>query len=169
MRGRFLGAQIALASDSAGTVYALWNAGATNGAPERIFFSSSTNGGASWSAKADVSTAAPGVEHGFPAITAGTAGDVRIAWMDTRMADSHNHPLWNTFHRASTNGGATWSAEAQLSGAVRGYDYIQPNGFRFPFGDFFSIGIDNQGATHVVWGEGMNYQSPGSIWHASGR
>ncbi len=165
----FLGAQIALASDAAGTVYALWNAGTTDAGPERMYFSSSTNGGGNWSAKVDVSTAGAAIEHCFPAITAGAAGDVRIAWMDTRMVDSRNHPLWNTFHRASTNGGATWSEEAQLSGPVRGYDYIQPNGFRFPFGDFFSIGIDNQGATHVVWGEGRNYKSPGSIWYTRGR
>ena len=67
----FLGAQIALTSDAAGTVYALWNAGTVHGGPERIYFSSSTTGGASWSAKADVSTADDQVEHCFPAITAG--------------------------------------------------------------------------------------------------
>jgi hypothetical protein len=160
----FLGAQIALASDAAGTVYALWNAGTINGGPERMYFSSSTTGGASWSAKADVSAAANGVEHSFPAIVAGGAGDVRIAWMDTRHA-----PLWNVFQRSSSNGGATWSDESLLSGPVRGYDYILPDGFRFPFGDYFSIAIDNLGNTHVVWGEGRNYKSPGSIWYSRGR
>jgi len=164
----FLGAQIALASDAAGTVYALWNAGPAHAAPERMYFSSSTSGGASWSAKADVSAADSQVEHCFPAITAGVAGDVRIAWMDTRRA-----PLWNVFHRSSSNGGATWSPETQLSGPTRsydrGYDYVRPEGFRFPFGDYFSIAIDNLGNTHVVWGEGRNYKSPGSIWYTHGR
>lgn len=160
----YLGAQIALASDAAGTVYALWNAGVANGGPERIYFSSSTTGGASWSAKADVSSADGQVEHCFPAITAGAAGDVRIAWMDTR-----NNSLWNVFHRSSSNGGATWSAEMQLSEPVRGYDYILPDGFKFPFGDYFSIAIDNLGNTHVVWGAGRNYKSPGSIWYTHGR
>jgi hypothetical protein len=164
----FLGAQIALASDAAGTIYALWNAGSANSGPERMYFSSSIDG-ESWAAKTDVSSAAVSVEHCFPAITAGAAGDVRIAWMDTRTRDAHNRPLWNTFYRASTNGGATWLVESQLSGSVRGYDYILPDGFRFPFGDFFSIGIDNQGASHVVWGEGRNYKSPGSIWYTRGR
>jgi hypothetical protein len=160
----YLGAQIALASDAAGTVYALWNAGTAHGGPERMYFSSSTSGGASWSAKADVSAADNQVEHCFPAITAGIAGDVRIAWMDTR-----NSPLWNVIHRTSSNGGATWSGETQLSGPARGYDYVRPNGFRFPFGDYFSIAIDNLGNTHVVWGEGRNYKSPGSIWYTHGR
>jgi len=161
----FLASQMALASDDAGIVYALWNAGSVAGGPERIYFSSSTNGGESWSAKFDVSDARLGVEHCFPAITAASTGDVRIAWMDTRKADRQGHPLWNTFYRASTNGGATWSPESKLSGPVRGYDYILPSGFLFPFGNLFSIGIDDLGATHAVWGEGRNYSSPGSIWY----
>jgi hypothetical protein len=164
----YLGAQIALASDAAGTVYALWNAGTRHGGPERIYFSSSTTGGASWSAKVDVSAADDQVEHCFPAITAGAAGDVRIAWMDTRESS-----LWNVFQRSSSNGGATWSNESQLSGSTRGYDraydYVRPDGFRFPFGDYFSIAIDNLGNTHAVWGEGRNYKSPGSIWYTHGR
>jgi hypothetical protein len=165
----YLGAQIALASDAAGTLYALWNAGSTNGGPERIYFSSSTAGGESWSAKQDVSTADEHVEHCFPAIAAGAAGDVRIAWMDTRRHSPQNQLLWNVFHRTSSNGGASWSAETQLSGPARGYDYILPDGFRFPFGDYFSITIDNLDNTHVVWGSGRNYKSPGSIWYSHGR
>ena len=167
----YLGAQIALASDASGDLYALWNAGATNGGPERIYFSSSTSGGASWSARADISRAAPNVEHCFPAITAGAPGDVRIAWMDTRAheAGHPDRPLWNTYLRISTNGGATWSGESQLSSAARGYDYVLPNGFRFPFGDYFSLAIDSEGATHAVWGEGSDFKSPGSIWYTRGR
>jgi hypothetical protein len=160
----FLGAQIALASNAAGTVYALWNAGSRNGGPERIYFSSSTTRGASWSGRVDVSGSDPAVESCFPAIAAGAAGDVRVAWMDTR-----NQPLWNTFYRSSTNGGATWSAESGLSGYVTGYDYVRPAGFRFPFGDYFTIAIDAQGTIHAVWGEGRNYKTPGSIWYTRGR
>ncbi len=165
----YLGPQVALTSDAAGTLYALWNAGSTNGGPERIYFSSSTTLGASWSARVAVSSADASVEHCFPAITAGVAGDVRIAWMDTRNHLPDGQPLWNVLQRSSSNGGATWSPESQLSGPVRGYDYILPEGFRFPFGDYFSIAIDNLGATHVVWGAGGNYKSPGSIWYVRGR
>ena len=167
----FLGAQIALTSDAAGALYALWNAGGVNGGPERIYFSSSTTGGASWSARVPVSGAAPNVEHCFPAIVAAASGDVRIAWMDARANEGgrRNHPLWNTFLRSSTNGGATWGPEAQLSGPARGYDYILPGGFRFPFGDYFGVAIDSEGQTHAVWGEGRNYKAPGSIWYTRGR
>jgi len=167
----YLGAQIAVASDAAGALYALWNAGAANGGAERIYFSSSTTGGASWSERAVVSNAVLGVEHAFPAIVAGAPGDVRVAWMDARASEAGDasHPLWNTYYRSSTNGGATWNAETRLSGPAAGYDYILPEGFRFPFGDFFSLAIDGEGTTHAVWGEGRDYKSPGSIWYTHGR
>jgi hypothetical protein len=167
----YLGAQIALASDAAGALYALWNAGAANGGPELIYFSSSTTGGASWSERVNVSNAGPGVEHSFPTLVAGVPGDVRIGWMDARAAEA-GHPdrrLWNTFYRNSTNGGATWNAETRLSGGAEGYDYALPAGFRFPFGDYFGLAIDSDGTTHAVWGEGRDYKSPGSIWYARGR
>jgi len=167
----FLGAQIALASDAAGALYALWNAGAENGGPERMYFSSSTSSGLSWSARTSVSEAPPGVEHAFPAIVAGNSGDVRIAWMDARANEPGrpNRRLWNTFYRSSTNGGASWSTEVQLSGPVPNYDYIRPAGFRFPFGDYFGMAIDADGSSHAVWGEGNTYKSPGSIWYTHGR
>ncbi len=163
----YLGAQIALTSDAAGTLYALWSAGSASLGPQRIYFSSSTNGGENWLPRVSVSYE-PGVEHAFPAIVAGSTGDVRIAWMDSRNT-LRNSPHWNTYYRSSSNGGATWGDEIRISGYVPGYRYISKEGFRFPFGDYFSLAIDNHGDTHVVWGEGLNYQSPGSIWHASGR
>lgn len=164
----FLGAQVALTSDAAGALYALWSAGSKALGPQRIYFSSSTNGGENWLPRVNVSNADPGVEHAFPAIVAGNTGDIRIAWMDARNT-SRNSPYWNTYYRSSSNGGATWGDEIRISGYVPGYRYISKEGFRFPFGDYFGLAIDNHEDTHVVWGEGLNYQSPGSIWHSSGR
>ncbi len=160
----FLGAQAVMASDAAGTLYALWNAGTVDKGPERIYFARSTDAGASWSSKMDVSAAPPGVNHAFPAIAGGAAGDVRISWMDARAS-----PLWNTYYRSSKDGGITWSAEVDVSTYVSGFSYIQPAGFGFPFGDYDEMDIDDQGNTHLVWGEGLNYLGPGSIWYAKGK
>jgi hypothetical protein len=163
----YLGAQMTLASDADGTLYALWNAGPndTKRAPERIWFARSTDGGLTWSARQDVSTAAPGVAHAFPAIAADDGGDVRTAWMDARAPGGS---LWNVYLRTSTDGGATWSAESDISSPVTGYSYILPDGFEFPFGDYFEIAIDGSGATNAVFGEGLNYDTPGSIWYTHG-
>jgi len=160
----YLGAQITMAADEAGTLYALWNMGTVDKGPERIYFARSTDAGLTWSAKKDVSAAPAGSAHAFPAVVGGNAGDVRIAWMDAR-----NGTLWNTYYRSSTNGGASWSAETDLSTYVPGFSYIQPGGFGYPFGDYFEMDIDDHGDTHAVWGEGLNYQTPGSIWYTRGR
>jgi hypothetical protein len=160
----YLGSQIVVASDSGGTLYALWNGGHFPQDSQQVYFSTSNDGGENWSLRDVVSTGGSGVEHAFPAIVAGSQGDVRIGWMDSR-----NAPYWNTYYRSSSNGGATWSDETRVSGYVPGYPYIKNQGFRFPFGDYFEMAIDNHGDTHIVWGEGQNYQSPGSIWHATGR
>ena len=163
----YLGAQMTMASDAAGTLYALWNAGLIDKGPERIYFAKSTDRGATWSAKVEVSTAPAGVAHAFPAIAAGAAGDVRIAWMDARAANS-GMDRWNVYYRTSTNGGSSWSSEVDLSTFVDGYSYIFGDGFRFPFGDYFEIDIDDRGTTHAIWGEGLNYDGPGSIWYTRG-
>src|SRR5207245_3011806 len=92
----FLGPGIAMTSDSAGQLYVLWNSGTVDGGPERIYFSTSTDQGNHWSAKADVSLAPSGVDHAFPSVAAGAAGDIRIAWMDQR-----NQPHWNIYYRSS--------------------------------------------------------------------
>jgi hypothetical protein len=154
---------LVLGSDTGGTAYALWNANRTPRAPNRIYFARSTDGGASWSARSEVSSAPAGSPHAFPAVVGGAAGDVRISWMDAR-ADG----LWNTYLRRSTNGGASWSVEVDLSTYVPGYVYVQPDGFSFPFGDYYELDIDSSGGTHVVWGEGLNYDTPGQIWYARG-
>jgi len=160
----YLGAQITMTSDAAGTLYALWNAGAVDKSLQRIYFASSTDAGDTWSPRLNVSTAPSNVEHAFPALTAGDRGDVRIAWMDTRGGGR-----WNTFYRSSTDGGSLWSPEVRISSFAFGYRYIRASGFTFPFGDYFGIGIDSKGHTQAVWGEGLNFRSPGSIWYAHTR
>jgi hypothetical protein len=160
----YLSAQIAMTSDAAGTLYALWNAGAADKGPERLYFAKSTDAGAHWSTRLDISGAPAGSNHAFPAIVAGKAGDIRIGWMDTRAGS-----LWNTYYRRSTDGVASWSAETDLSTYIAGYSYIHPDGFTFPFGDYFEMDIDDRGTTHAVWGEGLNWDSPGSIWYTRGK
>lgn len=164
----YLGAQLTLTSDSAGNVYALWNAGSTARGPERIYFAKSTDGGNTWSAKMDVSTAPAGTHHAFPAIVATGNGDVRISWMDARAANG-GQDRWNVYYRSSSNGGSTWTAEVDLTSLVSGFTYIFTDGFRYPFGDYFELDIDEQGTAHLIFGIGYNYDSPGSIWYVKGK
>ncbi len=159
----FLSAQMALRIGSDDTIYLLWNGTVdrTNFAPERIFFSRSTDDGQTYSPRVDISDAPAGVEHCFPAIAVGqSAGDVRIGWMDTRTG------AWNVFYRASTDGGIDFSSTVRISSFVPGYTYLTPKGFGSPYGDYFSMVVDDANNTQAAFGEGPSYAGPGNIWVA---
>ena len=164
----FLGAQMVMTSDASDNLYLLWNSGSAARGPERIYFAKSTNGGNTYSAKVDVSTAPANTHHAFPAIAATGNGNVRISWMDARAANG-GMDKWNVYSRSSTNGGSSWSNEVDLSTAVSGFSYIFTDGFRFPFGDYYELDVDEQGTNHVIFGEALNYDAPGSIWYAKGK
>jgi hypothetical protein len=160
----YLGAQITLTAELDGTVYALWNAGSQPKGPERMYFAKSTDRGETWTARQEVSLAPQGSGHAFPAIAlGGTSGDVRISWMDSR-----NAPWWNAYYRRSADGGATWSAEQDISTPASGLSYITEQGFSYPFGDYYELEVDSRGTTHVIMGQGLNWNSPGSIWYTRG-
>jgi hypothetical protein len=161
----YLSAQMTVRVGSDDSVYLLWNGTVdqTDFAPERIWFARSTDHGATYSPRQDVSLAAQGMEHSFPAVAVGSAaGDVRISWMDTRTG------AWNVYYRASADAGATWSNEAQVSAFVSGYSYLTAAGFASPYGDYMSLVVDAHGRTQAAWGEGPSYAGPGNIWTASG-
>jgi BNR repeat-like domain len=161
----FLGAAATMTIGSDDTVFVLWNSTVdqTDTAPERIYFAKSTNHGASYSSRQDVSLAAQGVEHSFPAIATGaSSGDVRVAWMDMRTG------RWNLFYRTSVDSGSTWSGETQVSSFVPGYSYLTPSGFGLPYGDYFEMSVDDRGNTQIAWGEAASYAGPGNIWTSHG-
>lgn len=64
---------MAMASNSAGTLYAVWHTGDVQAGLRGC--TSPTDGGATWSAKQDVSLAPQGAHHAFPAIVTGDPGD----------------------------------------------------------------------------------------------
>lgn len=161
-KGAYLGSQMAMSIGSDDTIYLLYNmtSNLTDGAPQRIYFRSSTDHGNSYSARQDVSLAPVGIEHSFPTVLAGTAaGDVRIAWQDDRV-----NGLWNTMYRSSTSGGSAWSPESFASNSVPGFSYLTSGGYLFPYGDYFQMALDAAGQIHVVWGETSDYKSSGNIW-----
>jgi hypothetical protein len=157
----FLSAQMAMRIGPDDAVYLLWNgtAGATDFAPERIFFARSTDHGSTYSARRQVSTASAGTEHSFPALAVGTtAGDLRLAWMDTRSG------AWQVYYRASVDGGTHLSSTVRISSFVPGYDYLGHNGFVLPYGDYMALSVDDDGRTQAAFGEGPSYAGPGNIW-----
>ena len=169
----YWGAQMAIGVDDQNRVYVLWNANEVKYGPHRMFFAMSTDGGDTWSEPVDLSMAPAGANNVFPALVATGDGDVRVAWTDDRNGfdPGGNDPTarWNTYYRRSTDGGATWSAETQLSAFVPGFTYkfnTPADGYLQPYGDYFEIDIDAADKTVALWGEGNSYFGPGNVWFA---
>lgn len=154
----YFGAQATIASDAAGRLYVLYNANEVDEGPARVWITVSEDGGSTWSPPVDVSSASLDVDHEFTMIAATGDGDVRVAWMDDRTG------AWNTWYRRSTDGGLTWSEEVRLSNRANGAHYKRAEGFRFPYGDYGQLAIDDAGGTQAIWGEGPTYIGPGGSW-----
>jgi hypothetical protein len=172
----YWGPQMALAVDAKDRVYVLWDAAHTSSGIQRLYESRSVDGAATWSPLRDVSLAPTAANHLFPALVARGDGDVRTAWMDDRngldRGNDDPNGRWNAYYRSSSDGGATWSAEAKLSQYVPGYAYkyaTPADGFAEPYGDYFELDVDGAGQTHAIWGEGPSYVGPGNVWYATGR
>lgn len=111
-----------MTSDAAGQLYVLWNPGSVDRGPERIYFSTSTDQGNSWTPKADVSLAPSGVDHAFPSVAAGVAGDIRIAWMDQRNGPERHMLSQERWRREAGGRGCTLRAK-QTGGQNRGMEF----------------------------------------------
>ena len=158
----------------------VYNAGTSTGAAQRIYTKYSDTLGASWnipySASAypngtELSTAALGAWHGFPAIAATTAG-VKVIWQDNRVRYPCTSSitvgacgLFNNYTRTSADG-VRWTREvkAQLP-TTHPYQVATPapGGFYHPYGDYTWMSTDGT-TTWAIWGEGTSYNGPGTIY-----
>ena len=153
----YLSSQMALRIGSDDTIYLLWNASvdSINFSPERIYFSRST-----WGASA---LAAPAIsqsnEQQFSqqARIGFHAGD---DWEPSITADRYGH-VYTLYKHYDVSG--------QQTCFVPGYSYLSAAGFNLPYGDYFSMAVDDNNNTQAAFGEGPNYQGPGNIWVSHSR
>jgi hypothetical protein len=166
-----------IAIDGAGTLYVAWGQGQspdTRQSPPIVNVSRSSDGAQTWDlmGRGDDKTASGcGVASCyalFPTIAAGPSGTVYLAWMDDRAGVPIDHVNgFNVWLRTSTTGGASWTGPSQRMSA---YDPSQaqsaPNGFDFPYGDYFGLALNGCGAPMLTWGEGIDWAgSPSTPGH----
>ncbi len=163
----YLASSTAMAMDITGKLMILYPANTTAGAPEQMWVRTSTDGVA-WSARQQVSVASTSVNNSFPAVAAhpSVANDFRIAWQDDRILSQNG---WNTWYKRTTNGGTSWTADIRLSDLTTGAPYKSANGYLLPYGDYFEMGVDQNGLNHLIWGEGTSYTGPGGTWYTRGQ
>jgi hypothetical protein len=129
----------------------------TTGANGKVFVRRSTDSGATWSARTEMTTSAGGADATSVA-AAGKAGLFAITWMDNRGG------AWNVWERESTDGGITWSTDTKVSDASSGAAYKTAAGFGMPYGDYDMVAINSSGKTVAAMGEGDSTQTNGDIW-----
>jgi hypothetical protein len=126
--------------DSKGTAYVMWRSGTVNvtpAPPAALFVSKSTDGGRNWSAAMslpfDYET-----PNGRYAIS--PDGVLHMVYQDNPRPEVNS--LAEVYHRASTDGGKTWSEAKPLSDD-------DPNSL---FGQFFpNVSVAPDGRVDVVW------------------
>jgi hypothetical protein len=95
----------AIAVDSGNNLHAIWQ----DNTPGNwdIFYSKSTNGGATWSVTVNVSNNAG--DSWYPAIATDSGNNLHVVWGDNTPGN------WEIIYSKSTDGGATWSAAVDVS------------------------------------------------------
>ncbi len=156
----FWGPQIVVGVDAGDRLYVLYNAAETKDGAPRVWYRTSADGGVTWTPRKTIHTDIGGRFALFPAVVGGAANEVHASWMDDRTG------RFNTWYRTSTDGGQTWSAEIQVSQFVPGFKYKSPEGYAFPYGDYYGIAFGGA-RVHIAWGEGPDYLGPGNVWYAT--
>jgi hypothetical protein len=116
-----------LAVDSGGNINVVW-VGSPRTAPSIIFFSRSSDGGATFSTPIAVST---NPSHG-PLVAVDFAGNINVTWIE-----GLDGPFHAAFSRSS-DGGATFTAPKQISGLSE----VDPGP---------RMALDSKGNIYVVW------------------
>lgn len=155
------GSQGSVATDDQGNLLYAYNAGTQARGGERIWFRTSSDGGATWSERTPMSPDGD-VIAAFPQAAGTGTGDFRVTWTDDREGSQE---FFNVYYAETDDGGRTWSEPVDLSTAQT-QPYQSEEGFTFYYGDYGDIAITNTGETVAVWGEAGSYNGPGTTWVA---
>ena len=112
------------------TLVALYTKLTALGGNGHVWTRRSTDSGATWAAAVEIGNGSANAS--FPAIAGGASGVFRLHYADNRTGS------WNAFYRSSTDGGQTWSAEADISDADTGATGKTAAGFTSKYGDYGS-------------------------------
>jgi hypothetical protein len=147
-----------VASDASGALVLVYSGSLAVGGNGHVYVRRSTDSGATWSARTELTTSAGGADATSVAAAGKASGQFTVTWMDARGGG------WNVWQRGSTDGGLTWSADAKVSDATSGATYKTAAGFGLPYGDYDTVAINSAGKTVAVMGEGDTSQIHGDIW-----
>ena len=129
----------AIAADSAGGVYVVWEEWPSDYSDAEIFFKCSTDSGVSWSKPTRLTWNDD--DTWKPDIAVDSSSRIHVVWQDWKSDN------FDIFYKNSTNGGAAWSGVKRLTWNAGGSTYP-------------SIAVDSGNGIYVVWGDKtpLNYE-----------
>ncbi len=102
----------ALAVDSSNNLYIVYRSEEVSSLATNIAFRKSTNGGATWGARVDVTTSTTvNIDSNNPVIAVGSSNNLYVAYYSAEF----NSSFTNIAVRTSTNSGATWGTRIDLT------------------------------------------------------
>lgn len=159
----YLNGACSIGIDVADNVYYVYNGYADGEVDQQVFLSYMPAGSTIFSAPILVSDAPvnAGVFVGFPMVAGGRKnGDVKVTWMDNRTG------MWNIYFRESDDF-TTFTEESERLSTYNKFSFQSKDGFVFPYGDYGMMLVDENGHTHVVWGEGLGHYAGGTVMYTT--
>lgn len=124
------GPQVAV--DSKGNINILWVAA-------DVFFSRSTDGGATFSAPQNLSSGIPAFTRLWPEIALDPSGNINVVWTNEFQAQPGGPLTVDVYYSRSSDGGATFSAPLNLSQDGGGAPSVQAPMAVNPSGDIYVV------------------------------
>lgn len=141
---------------TAGYMYMVWNDEQPVGTGMHIYFSRSTDGGATWSAPVRLDAGNPNDAWEPTVAVDQLDGTVKVAWYDRR--DDSGNKFYNVYYTQSTDGGLTF-----LPQQIRVTDaQSDPTLFVDGTGDYMQM-VSVDGVAHPVWADTRNSSGATSV------
>jgi Ca2+-binding RTX toxin-like protein len=142
-----------------GNLYVVW-ASDPAGTPDNsdVFFSRSTDDGATWSAMMQIGAGGGATDQFEPNVAVNDTGDVAVAWYDRRN-DVTNNTNIDVYTAFSTDGGVTFLPIVRVTDQSFGVPQLNPNfnpgAAQCYMGEY--IAVDGAGARfYYLWGDNRN-------------
>jgi hypothetical protein len=157
--------------DRSGNIDALWLQNPAGASVPDVFFSRSTNNGASFSTPVDVSSGVSAIIREWPVVGVDSSGRIDIAWLNEYQTASGAPLVVDVYFTQSTNGGTSFSLAQNISldgegGPAAQFNYtVEPDGHIDVTWPDDSSGSSQIYFTHSIDG-GATFSAPRNISNA---